>query len=130
MENKTILTAVLCLIAGLSIGYLVWGNYSRMYNMMNAGSYQMQNRMMTNGGVNMSEMMSVLNENLAGKTGGAFDKAFIEEMTIHHQGAIAMAKLALANSKRQEIKDLANAIISAQTAEINQMKQWSASWFK
>jgi uncharacterized protein (DUF305 family) len=41
-----------------------------------------------------------------------------------------MANAALKNAKHQEIKDLANAIISAQTKEINQMKEWQTNWYK
>jgi uncharacterized protein (DUF305 family) len=77
----------------------------------------------------MSAMMANMNAGLQGKTGDAFDQEFIAEMIVHHQGAIDMAKLALTNAKHQEIKDLANAIISAQTKEITQMKQWQKSWY-
>ena len=86
--------------------------------------------MMTNGGDDMTSMMAGMNAALKGKTGDEFDKAFIDQMTIHHQGAVEMAELALTNAKHQEVKDLANAIIKAQTTEISQMKQWRASWFK
>jgi uncharacterized protein (DUF305 family) len=67
---------------------------------------------------------------LNNKTGDVFDKAFLSEMIAHHQGAIDMANAALKNAKHQEIKDLANAIISAQTKEINQMKEWQVTWYK
>ena len=57
------------------------------------------------------------------------DKHFIEQMIPHHDGAIAMAKLALQKAKRPEIKTLATAIIAAQTAEIQSMNGWYQEWF-
>jgi uncharacterized protein (DUF305 family) len=58
-----------------------------------------------------------------------FDQRFIQAMIPHHEGAIAMAQEALQNAERQEIKDLAQAIISAQEAEIAQMKEWLSAWY-
>ncbi|MBY0293761.1 DUF305 domain-containing protein, partial [Patescibacteria group bacterium] len=40
-----------------------------------------------------------------------------------------MAQAALQDAKHQEIKDMAKAIISAQTTEINQMQMWGKSWY-
>jgi uncharacterized protein (DUF305 family) len=88
--------------------------------------------MMSNGSMmhNMDDGMSMdeMTQALKGKTGDEFDKAFIDEMIVHHQGAIDMANLALKNAKHQEIKDLSDAIIKAQTTEIEEMKSWRSSW--
>lgn len=65
---------------------------------------------------------------LEGKTGDAFDAAFIEAMIPHHQGAIDMANAALKNAKHKEIQQMAKAIISAQQKEIDTMKQWQKNW--
>ncbi len=72
----------------------------------------------------MSDMVSALE----GKKGDEFDKAFIEHMIPHHQGAVEMAQLALENAEHQELKNLAKAIIEAQNTEINQMHNWFESW--
>ncbi len=85
---------------------------------------------MNSEGMNMADMMSSMNAELAGKTGDAFDQAFLSEMIMHHEGAVGMAESALNNAKHQEIKDLSKAIISAQNTEISQMKQWQSAWFK
>ena len=74
------------------------------------------------------------NENLSQNTGnnqmmGTIDKHFIEQMIPHHDGAVAMAKLALEKSKRSEIKTLATAIVDSQTKEINDMQGWYKNWF-
>ena len=45
-------------------------------------------------------------------------------MVPHHQGAIAMAELALRKARRPEIRALAQRIISSQSQEIGQMRQW------
>jgi uncharacterized protein (DUF305 family) len=76
----------------------------------------------------MEGMMENMNMSLKGKTGDAFDKAFIEEMVVHHQGAIDMAQQAKINAKHEELKKLADDIITAQTKEIDQMKQWQKLW--
>lgn len=57
------------------------------------------------------------------------DKHFIEEMIPHHDGAIAMAELALEHSRRSEIISLANGIIEAQKRENGQMREWYRDWF-
>ena len=57
------------------------------------------------------------------------DRHFIEQMIPHHEGAIAMAELALEKSNRPEIKALAQNIVVAQEAENKQMTGWYAEWF-
>lgn len=74
----------------------------------------------------MTDMMAGLH----GKTGDAFDQAFLSEMIVHHEGAIEMAEAALMHAKHDEIKRLAHAIITAQTKEIEDMRQWESVWYK
>ena len=50
------------------------------------------------------------------------DEAFIDAMVPHHQGAIAMAKVALKNAEHEEIKELSRNIVSTQQAEIEELK--------
>lgn len=57
------------------------------------------------------------------------DRHFIEQMIPHHQDAIAMGHLALEKAEHPEIKNLGQEIISAQSAEIDQMKSWYQNWF-
>jgi uncharacterized protein (DUF305 family) len=58
-----------------------------------------------------------------------FDLRFLNGMIPHHEGAIIMAKDALAKSDRPEIKQLAQAIVDSQQKEIDQMKQWKKEWY-
>lgn len=76
----------------------------------------------------MMDSMGDMTAKLDGKTGDEFDKTFIEQMIIHHQSAIDMAAPGKDNAARQEVKDLTVAIVSAQTEEIAQMKQWQKEW--
>jgi uncharacterized protein (DUF305 family) len=58
-----------------------------------------------------------------------FDQRFIEAMISHHQGAIDMAKMALAEAEHEEIRTLSEAIIAAQEGEIEQMQGWLTDWY-
>jgi uncharacterized protein (DUF305 family) len=50
------------------------------------------------------------------------DRRFIDAMVPHHQGAMAMAEVALKNAEHEEIKELSRNIISSQQAEIEELK--------
>lgn len=63
------------------------------------------------------------------ETARPFDRAFIDAMVAHHQGAIRMARIELAEGDDDETKSLASAIITAQTAEIEQMNEWRTQWY-
>jgi uncharacterized protein (DUF305 family) len=132
-EHTNILYGIIGLLLGLCIaGGSCLFNHHRdtdydtrdMMHQMSDGS------MMGNTGMDMDSMMSGMMSGLTGKTGDAFDKEFLSEMIVHHQGAVEMAKAVLATSKRPELITLANDIISAQTKEIGMMQEWQKAWFK
>jgi uncharacterized protein (DUF305 family) len=58
----------------------------------------------------------------------AADVSFTQEMIGHHQGAIAMARLAPSRASSQQVKDLASRIEAAQAPEINEMTSWLTTW--
>ena len=120
-HTNMVVIAILTFAIGILIGYLVWGKGVSISK--HPGMHAMPD------GSDMTSMMMDMNTALRGKTGDAFDEAFLSEMIVHHQGAIDMAQLALTNAKHQEIKDLANAIVAAQTKEIGEMKVWQKSWY-
>ena len=124
-KQTTLIVAVLiALVAGFSGGYAIRASQvSEGYHMMPGGG------MMHDEGMGMGNAMDDMMAGLQGKTGDDFDKAFLSEMVMHHEGAVQMAQAALQSAKHQEIKDMAKAIISAQTTEINQMHMWNRSWY-
>ena len=96
-----------------------------------SGTHQMPDgSMMNNDGSAMEGMMHDMMAGLSGKTGDTFDKAFLSEMIVHHQGAVDMAEAVLATSKRPELIQLAKEIIVAQTKEIGMMQGWQKTWFQ
>ncbi|MBF2004484.1 DUF305 domain-containing protein [Chlorogloeopsis sp. ULAP01] len=80
--------------------------------------------MMNHGGMNHSMAMDL------GPADANYDLRFIDAMTLHHRGAIAMAKEAEQKSQRSEIKKLARNIIVAQSREENELLQkWRKAWY-
>jgi uncharacterized protein (DUF305 family) len=60
---------------------------------------------------------------------GYSDRHFIVMMIPHHDGAIAMADLALTRARRPEIRALAQNIKASQTKENAQMRSWYRQWY-
>lgn len=58
-----------------------------------------------------------------------FDQLFIDMMVPHHQGATAMARIALVRAEHPQLKRLAQAIVAAQDTEIARMKAWRKAWY-
>ena len=50
------------------------------------------------------------------------DERFIDAMVPHHRGAVEMAEVAFENAEHEEIKQLSKDIVSAQEAEIEELK--------
>jgi len=59
---------------------------------------------------------------LKAASGKKFDGLYLVDMTLHHQGAIAMAR-PLMKSMNQEVAALCKSIVSGQTAEIKEMRR-------
>ena len=76
-----------------------------------------------------SEMtMTQMADTLKDKRGEAYDEAFISSMIEHHRGAVEMAELSAERAKHEEIKQLSDAILTAQRSEIATMQQWQEDW--
>jgi uncharacterized protein (DUF305 family) len=124
MNTKTLLIAVIALLIGAGGGY-AFAEAKTPGNHMMADGNMMHGSMHSSMQGEMDSMMA----GLAGKSGDEFDKAFLSEMIMHHEGAVDMAEAALRDAKHEEIKNLARAIIAAQTTEISQMKAWHQTWY-
>ena len=57
------------------------------------------------------------------------DLRFLNAMIPHHEGALVMAKDVQAKSARPEMQILAEAILTSQQAEIDEMQQWRKDWY-
>ncbi|HEY1041223.1 MAG TPA: DUF305 domain-containing protein [Candidatus Paceibacterota bacterium] len=114
---KKSLKFILIGIIGIVIGF-VGGRFIRV-----------QPAPMDHSQMGMGDQMSSMTTSIKDLKGDEFDKKFLEEMIVHHQGAVDMARLVLKNSQREELKALASDIVSAQTKEISMMKEWLKTWF-
>jgi uncharacterized protein (DUF305 family) len=119
------ITTALALIIGFGAGWFMHTPPAPMTHTMPDGTTMAD----TQANSDMGAIMHDMNAGLVGKTGDDFDAAFIAEMITHHQGAIDMANTAKTSAKHAEIKQMADAIISAQTKEIDQMREWNRMWF-
>lgn len=115
MVNKSLLYVIIGFLAG---GLLV----STAFAISN------QNNTIYHTGMTMYEHNEQTMGNLDDVYGDSFDKKFIEEMIMHHEGAIDMAKLITTNAKHEEIKQLGVDIIATQSKEIEEMKDWYKNW--
>jgi uncharacterized protein (DUF305 family) len=129
MTKESVLYTVIGLLVGVMATVFVAQsavnrNNTSVQRMMGMHITTSDTKTTTDNSMGMDAMVTGLN----GKTGDDFDKAFLSEMIVHHQGAIEMARLAQANAKHPELKALADGIIAAQSSEISQMKLWQTAW--
>lgn len=130
MNKDAIIAGLIMLIVGFGVGYLAGGGTIGADSRIEEGSHMMSDgTMMGNGGMDMNDSMAGMMHGLEGKTGDAFDRAFLEEMIVHHQGAVDMASELIKNTKRPELLKFGQDIITAQSGEIEMMKSWLTSWY-
>lgn len=116
---KIILGVIIGFILGFGLTTLVQSK-----NQINSTPDTSQNAILNHSDMTMNDMVDFL----VGRTGDDFDKAFLEGMIVHHEGAVDMAEVAKENALHDEIKDMAEAIINTQSEEISQMKKWQNDW--
>jgi uncharacterized protein (DUF305 family) len=58
-----------------------------------------------------------------------FDRAFVDEMIPHHQGATRMAEAVLTKTDDRQLRSFAEGIIAAQKREISEMKRFRGREF-
>ncbi|GEM_PF-218286 len=139
MQNQVstyFLSGLIGLIIGVGVAsYSVNNNVQGMMRTMGMGkASEMMNSSsgMMNGQAGAIEDMSMgqMQETLAGKSGDDFDKEFIANMIVHHEGAVEMAQKAKQGAKRSEIKKMAEDVITAQSKEMEMMRGWYKDWYE
>lgn len=94
---------------------------SRMHQMPDGSMMMSDGSSMGMGSMTMDEMVGMMK----GKTGKALEKEFLIGMVPHHQGAVDMARIIIADpSVSAQVKAFAEEIITAQEKEINMMNEW------
>ena len=130
------LAFVLAALVGGSLGPSLWPTafWSGQSSPMMSGG-------MTSGSMMGSDMMGpgmmgpgMMNGGMLGagtiaNSNAPFDQRFLDQMIIHHQGAVMSAQMMIADSARPELRDLAQRIITGQQREIDQMGQWRQDWY-
>jgi uncharacterized protein (DUF305 family) len=76
------------------------------------------------GGMGMGGGMGTGTSLAALKNAADFDRAFIEQMITHHQMGVMMASMAQTNSQHPQLRAMQQAMVKAQSREIEQMSQW------
>jgi uncharacterized protein (DUF305 family) len=130
MKKESIMVGVIGLLIGVIVtgfaaGQAVNNNNTGMMRMMGMDTNNSQQETATS---HDTMSMADMTEQLKNKTGDDFDKAFVEMMISHHEGAVEMAELIPTRAKHDEVKTLGTAISAAQTKEIADMKQWQKDW--
>ncbi|HEX6258308.1 MAG TPA: DUF305 domain-containing protein [Candidatus Saccharimonadales bacterium] len=130
MKKESILVGIIGLLAGLLIAgaTAVLAVNNDNHSVMGVMGMNTNHTHQQKAPAGDDTSMRAMTERLKNKTGDDFDKAFIEEMIMHHQGAIDMARLAETRAKHSEIKQLSQDILSAQSKEIEMMRGWQTDW--
>ena len=66
--------------------------------------------------------MAAMSREMVMENGEYSDRAFIDAMVPHHQGAVDMAEVALENAEHEEIRNLAEDVVGSQEAEIEELR--------
>lgn len=114
---QDIITAQTAEIAQLQTWQKEWGHPS------SSGEH-----MADHSAMGMMDDMDGMTEQLKNASGDDFDKKFLDLMIMHHQSAIDMSKPAATNAQHDQVKALAQNIITAQTKEIDHMRAWQKAW--
>ncbi|MBX9803130.1 MAG: DUF305 domain-containing protein [Caulobacteraceae bacterium] len=67
---------------------------------------------------------AAMHTGMARASGETVDEAYIAKMIEHHRGAVAMAEVALRESRDPEVRRMAQIVVDTQTREIAEMQAW------
>lgn len=120
-KHASIISVVVFFVIGIAVGYLLPGDIKDAGHGHDNESVEQT--------TDTHDHMEMMSENLKDKFGADYEKAFLEEMIVHHQGALDMSNQLLQKTQRPELLKFANDIIDLQSAEIVMMQNWLNSWF-
>ena len=87
------------------------------------------------GGQGGGDMGSMMGGQGGGQMMGSFDEdkpfdlQFIDQMTMHHEGAIMSSEHMISDSERPELRQLAESIQKSQSEQIKQMQGFRTEWY-
>jgi uncharacterized protein (DUF305 family) len=135
MRKIRYLVVALAMVALLLAGAGITSAAVQFGSMMSSGAMDVRD-----GG--MGSMMSMMDdENDMGSmmNGGGmmgsfdedrpFDLQFVDQMTMHHEGAIMSSEHMISDSKRPELRELAENIEENQSEQIDRMQEWRDEWY-
>ncbi len=137
MKKETIQAGVICGIICVAFMWAYMSVFMTSINMpissaQKGGMHMMPDGTMMGsdaGAMGMESMMMDMTARLKGKAGAELEKTFLEDMIVHHQGAVDMSKELLKGTNKPELIEFANAIITAQSSEIEMQKRWLKEWY-
>ena len=117
------LAVLLVAVAGMAFAY---GRMGSMMDENGTGSMTMDGDGMMGG---MDGMMG--QDSMAGSSDeeGPYDLRFIDQMIMHHRGAIMSSEHMISDSERPELRQLAENIRRSQSEQIEQMQEWREEWY-
>ncbi len=128
------LAAAALLAAGAGVSYAHGqgssspGESGAMGSMMGGGGKGSMMSMMDGGG--MGSMMGGETHPMGSfDEDRPFDLQFIDQMTMHHEGAIMSSEHMISDSKRPELRRLAQNIEESQSTQIDQMQSFRKEWY-
>jgi uncharacterized protein (DUF305 family) len=126
-------TGLALILASLLIGWLgpsLWPRAfwsSQLSAMIGPG---MMNPNMMSGQIDPGMMSGgMMGQETIADQDAPFDQRFLDQMIVHHQGAVMSAQMMIADSTRPELRNLAQRLITGQQREIGQMRAWREEWY-
>jgi uncharacterized protein (DUF305 family) len=129
MRKIRYLVVALVMVVLLLAGAGITSAAVQLGSMMSSGAMGGMGSMMSGGG--MGSMMGGGQMQPMGSfdEDKPFDLQFIDQMTMHHEGAIISSEHMISDSKRPELRKLAGNIEESQSKQIDQMQEWRDEWY-
>jgi uncharacterized protein (DUF305 family) len=123
MQDMTVRRSI-TIVAALAVAVLLGGiAYAGIQAIGSSETTMMNDGGMGDTGMGMAgTMMGTFSEDQP------FDAQFLDQMSVHHEGAIASTAAMISDSSRPELRGLAEDIVTSQRAQLSQMRAWRDEW--